>query len=94
MAPPGPRFEKPGCPPGWSNGPEQDGGDFYYILKPTPGTKRNPSFRLPARKMRHQTPGLPHRFSLESPPNLPDLNKTLFKAILTINEIVIRLVQE
>ena len=69
------------------------GGDFYYILKDTPGTKRNPSFRLPARKMRHQPPGLPHRFSPEPPKNLPDLNKTLLKAILMINEIVTRVVR-
>jgi len=69
------------------------GGDFYYILNDAPGTKRNPSFHLAARKMRYQPPALPYRFSPEPPKNLPDLNKTLLKAILMINEIVTRVVR-
>jgi hypothetical protein len=85
-----PQGEKPGYPPGWSSGHD---GDSYYILKHTPGTKRNSSFRLPARKRRHQLPGLPHRFSPEPPKNLPGLNKTPLKAIFMINEIVTRLVR-
>jgi hypothetical protein len=44
--------------------------------------------------MRHQPPGRPRRFSPEPHQNLPDLNKTLPKAILMINEIVTRVVQE
>jgi hypothetical protein len=43
--------------------------------------------------MRHQPPVLPHRFSLEPPNSLPNLNKTLPKAILMINEIVTRVVR-
>ncbi len=69
------------------------GGDFYYILKHTPGTKRNPSLGLSAGKMRHHPPDLPQRFSPEPPKNLPDINKTPLKAILMINEIVTRVVR-
>jgi hypothetical protein len=66
---------------------------LYYILNDAPGTKRNPSFRLPARKLRHQPPALPHRFSPGPPKNLPDLNKTPLKAIFMINKIVTLLVR-
>ena len=62
------------------------GGDFYYILKDTPGTKRNPPLRL-------QLPGLPHRFKPQRPKKLPGLNKTFLQAILMINEIVTRVVR-
>jgi hypothetical protein len=43
--------------------------------------------------MHHQPPGLPHRFPPDLLKNLPDLNKTLLRAILMINEIVTRLVR-
>jgi hypothetical protein len=43
--------------------------------------------------MRHQLRGLPHHFPVALPKKLPDLNKTLLKAILMINEIVTRLVR-
>ena len=85
-------MRNPVIPPAGHTDRGGHGGDFYYILKDMPGTKRNPPFRLPARKMRRQLPGLPSASRL-SPQILPNLNKTLLKAILMINEIVIRVVR-